>query len=187
MHIIAGSLRRRRLHVPKGLRTRPTTGRVREAVFSMLESRRPLVGTSVLDLFAGTGSLGLEAISRGARSVLFVERRADVLSIARRNAVNLGVDDQCRFRCSDAIAFVSRYCGPPYDVVFADPPYDFDGLSLLLDHVMVYLAPGGYIVLEHDRRVSFASHPRIDTTRSFGSTVVSVFSQPDQTAPHDGT
>jgi 16S rRNA (guanine966-N2)-methyltransferase len=125
MRIIAGEHGGRRLQVPRGLGTRPMLDRVREALFSTLG--RHVVGAHVLDLFAGTGSLGLEALSRGASSVRFVERDATALVALRRNVDLLGVGDRARVHRGDALSAATwRSCddgGVCYDVAFFDPPY----------------------------------------------------------------
>ena len=175
MRIIAGRLRRRSLRAPKGLLTRPTTDRVREAIFNLIESRLALDGTDVLDLFAGTGSLGLEAVSRGAATVSFVEMQAGVLKVARQNAADLGVADLCRFLRADAVAYLERYHGPPFDLILADPPYDLEALPSLPDLALPHLNPGGLFLLEHDARLTFDDHPHLDTSRPYGRTIVSVF------------
>ncbi len=175
MHIIAGRLRRRRLHAPKGLKTRPTSGRVREAMFNILESRRSLDGAAVLDLFAGIGSLGLEALSRGAASAVFVEDRPAVLQVARRNAEECGVSSACRFQCMDALRYLERYHGPPWDLVFADPPYGLESAADLPAGIAPILAPDGLFVFEHDRRWRYEACPGLVLRRVYGRTTISVF------------
>lgn len=175
MRIIAGQLKRRLLKAPKGHLTRPTTDRVKESLFNMLENRLELHGADVLDLFAGTGSLGLEAISRGAVAVTFVESDPVVLKYCRENAIGLDVEEACVFFQSDAVAFVKSYQGPLFDVVFADPPYELDALPRLPDYILPMIKPGGAFVLEHDQRHAFDDHPWHDTSRAYGRTSVSIF------------
>ena len=175
MRIIAGRLGRRRLRAPKGLLTRPTSDRTREAIFNLVESRLSLDGAVVLDLFAGTGALGLEALSRGAAAVTFVEKQAGVLKFTRLNADDLGVADLCWFLRTDAVTYLERYKGPPFDVIFADPPYDLDTLSRLPDLAVPHLSPDGLFILEHDKRMFFDEHLHLDTHRAYGRTVVSIF------------
>ncbi len=175
MRIIAGRLRRRPLRTPSGLLTRPTTDRTRESIFNLLEARLSFEEADVLDLFAGTGALGLEAISRGARAVTFVEASGKVLKYIRQNAEDLGVADQCWVLRADALAYLERYSGPPFDVIFADPPYALDDLERLPGLALPHLKPQGRFVLEHDKRFAFDDHPHLDTTRPYGRTTVSVF------------
>lgn len=175
MRIIAGRLRRRSLQAPKGRLTRPTSDRVREAIFSLIESRLVLDGADVLDLFAGTGALGLEAISRGAVAVTMVEANAAVLKVARQNAADLGVDDALDALRADAVAFLERYSGPSFDLILADPPYALDTLRRLPDLALPRLKPHGLFVLEHDKRHDFTDHPHLETSRPYGRTIVSLF------------
>ncbi|HLT45830.1 MAG TPA: 16S rRNA (guanine(966)-N(2))-methyltransferase RsmD [Rubricoccaceae bacterium] len=177
MRIIGGRLRGRALRAPKGRETRPTTDRVREALFNLLAARRPLEGARVLDLFAGTGALGLEALSRGAARVVFVEAHAPTLRLARQNAADLGVAAACAFLRADAVAFLRRPPAERFDLAFADPPYDLDALPDLPDLARPHLAPGGLFALEHDARHDFAAHPALVVTRPYGRTVVSIFHQ----------
>jgi 16S rRNA (guanine(966)-N(2))-methyltransferase RsmD len=175
MRIISGRLRRRSLHAPRGHLTRPTTDRTRESLFSLIESRMSLEGADVLDLFAGTGALGFEAVSRGAHAVTFVEKDGRVLKYTRRNAVALGVEEFCVFFRADAVVYLERYHGPPFDLILADPPYDLPALPRLPELALRSLKPGRLFVLEHDRRHRFDAHPSLETTRSYGRTIVSVF------------
>lgn len=119
--IIAGEFGGRHLRVLRGGATRPTPDRVREAWMSILGAR--LEGAVVLDLFAGTGALGLEALSRGALSALFVERAEPAVGIIRRNIDELGVGARARVVRGDALRFVSELGRGAYDIAFADPPY----------------------------------------------------------------
>lgn len=175
MRIIAGKFARRRLHSPKGHLTRPTMSQTRESLFHLVDSRMDLEGAHVLDLFAGTGAIGLEALSRGAASVTFVENVGRVLKFARRNAEELGAVDQCVFIKADAVGYVDRYSGPAFDLIVADPPYDLDAMGRMPDKALPHVAPDGLFVLEHDRRIFFDEHPNLDTCRPYGRTFVSVF------------
>ena len=175
MRIIAGRLRRRSLQAPKGRLTRPTSDRVREAVFNLVESRMGLDGADVLDLFAGTGALGLEALSRGALALTMVEANAAVLKTARQNAAALGVEEAVDALRLDAVGFLERYGGPPFDLILADPPYALDALRRLPDLALPHLKGHGLFALEHDKRHDFAGHPQLETSRPYGRTIVSVF------------
>ena len=175
MRIIAGKYKRHQIDAPQGHRTRPTTDRTRESLFNLVESRLPLGGATVLDLFAGTGALGLEAISRGASFVTFVEQKPDVLDYARRNAEKLGVEDQCLFIQSDAVSFLRKYKGNRLDLIMADPPYTLEEMRELPDAALKHLHPHGVFTLEHDTYHFFDEHPYLDTSRPYGRTIVSVF------------
>lgn len=175
MRITGGRLARRPIAAPAGDATRPTTDRVREALFSALAARVDLDGARVLDLFAGSGALGLEALSRGAASAVFVERHGPTLAVARRNAATLGVEGACRFVRADALAWLARPASAVFDVVFADPPYALAGIPAMPERVRPHLAPAGLLVLEHDARHAFDTAPDLVWTRAYGRTVVSVF------------
>lgn len=175
MRIISGTLRRRQLKAPKGQITRPTTDRVKESLFNMLNSRVDFEEADVLDLFAGTGALGFEAISRGATSVTFVELNARVMKCCRENARLLDVEEVGVFLQSDAISFLRSYKGPHFDLVFADPPYELEQLPRLPDMVMPFVAEDGVFVLEHDQMNNYEDHPLLETSRAYGRTIVSIF------------
>ena len=182
MKIISGRLARRNLVSPKGYLTRPTMSQTRESIFHLVESRMSLEDADVLDLFAGTGALGFEAISRGASAVSFVENTSKVLQYARQNAKELGVEDYCEFIRADAVSYLERYSGRPFDLILADPPYDLPAIARLPDLALRHVKPEGLFVLEHDRRLSFDEHPALDTSRPYGRTFVSVF-RPQTPAP----
>jgi len=132
MRVIAGELGGRRLVTPGGTSTRPTTDRVREAVFNSLASAGVLDGALVVDLFAGSGAVGIEALSRGAARCVFVERDRSALRALEENLDALDLRDRAEVIGSDAMATVRGFDA---DIVFADPPYDFDRWDELLDRV----------------------------------------------------
>lgn len=161
MRIIAGELRGRRLVAPEGRGTRPMLDRVREAVFGRLHARLP--GARVLDLFAGSGSLGLEALSRGAASARLVERGPRALAALKRNVAELGLEERARVVRGDALAPRTWWdadadaAAEPYDLVLLDPPYALLGearprvLEAARRLVAEALAPGGLLVLHVPR------------------------------------
>ena len=175
MRIVAGKFKSRSLASPKGQLTRPTTDRVRESLFNMVHSLGGLHEKRVLDLFAGTGALGLEALSRGASTVTFVEKNPKVFQYARQNAETLGVQSQCSFLTADAIAFLKRPSRIGFDYIFADPPYELEGMDLLPERAQEHLSDSGIFILEHDKRIFFDEHPRLITSRKYGRTIVSIF------------
>ncbi|MDR1805332.1 MAG: 16S rRNA (guanine(966)-N(2))-methyltransferase RsmD [Clostridium sp.] len=131
MRVITGSARGKRLLSPAGEGTRPTTDRVKEALFSVIQFR--LEGRRVLDLFAGSGQLGIEALSRGAAEAVFADNDRRALRLARQNAEGCGFAESCRFVQCESIGFL-RGCGEKFSLVFLDPPYKKagdTGLSLL--------------------------------------------------------
>ena len=124
LRIIAGEFKGRRLKTPTGRSVRPTSDRVREAWFSILQTEVP--GARVLDLYAGSGALGLEALSRGAHSVDFVEKHSASLAAIRANVEALNVSDRVTIHRGDAMRFAERLQPGQYDLAFADPPYATD-------------------------------------------------------------
>lgn len=174
MRIIAGAFKGRRLRVPKKSSTRPATDRVRESMFNWLQARYDLEGASVLDLFCGTAAIGLEAVSRGASTAIFVESNREVLSVARANAESLGVTDRCQFFGHDAIRFL-EHSVDGFDVIFADPPYTMSNLGTVVDLAIPHLRSHGFFFLEHDRRNLFQSHANLVDSRKYGRTIVSIF------------
>ncbi|MEO6571939.1 MAG: 16S rRNA (guanine(966)-N(2))-methyltransferase RsmD [Ilumatobacteraceae bacterium] len=132
MRVVAGELRGRKIEGPPGTATRPSTDKVREATFNALGSLDLLRDAAVVDLFAGTGALGIEALSRGAASCTFVERDRTALRTLRGNIADLGLGDRSRIVPGDAMVMGA---GLDADLVLADPPYDFDAWSALLGAV----------------------------------------------------
>ncbi len=175
MRIIAGRFARRVLKVPKGLDVRPTADRVREALFSALESRGAIAGARVLDLFAGSGALGLEALSRGAAHATFVEQRTTAASALRANIDALGAGAESSVIRADAMAWHRRAPAAAFDLVLADPPYDLDQLPDLPANLLRLLAPEGTLVIEHDARHSFVESAGLLWSRRYGRTVLSAF------------
>lgn len=178
MRIIAGTHRGRRIVAPKGAHTRPTGDRVREALFSIVG---PLDDASVLDLFAGSGSLGLEALSRGARRCVFAESDGAAARVIQQNLESLGLTGALVFR-RDAVSVAREEgsAGRVYDLVLADPPYGlWDDLeSRLAATLPRVLAPDGLLVVETDARNEPELPLDLVTTRRYGSARLSVFRHP---------
>lgn len=180
MRIIAGALGGRRLAAPQGATTRPTSDRVREALFSILGP--PPAGARVLDLCAGSGALGLEALSRGAGSATFVDRAAAAIQCIRANVDSLGVGEASRIQRGDAVATLRRLAGgDPFTWVFIDPPYATELAATLLAALGAgdFLTEDGCVIVEHDRRrepdSSYGCLVRTGSRR-YGDTVVSFYS-----------
>lgn len=148
MRVVAGRLRGRRILAPPTTRTRPTTDRVREATFNALSSMGAIEGAHVVDLFAGSGALGIEALSRGAASAVFVERDAAALSVLRENLRTLGLTDASRVVVGDALGALPTLRDAT--LVVADPPYGFDGWRDLLALVATHMPSVHLVVAESD-------------------------------------
>jgi 16S rRNA (guanine966-N2)-methyltransferase len=170
VRVVAGEFRGRRLAAPRGARTRPTADRVREALFSMLGD---VSGARVLDLYAGSGALGIEALSRGAESAVFVERDPRAAGVIERNLASLGLDQ--RVVTQDAMRFLARAQGM-FDLVFCDPPYDSaSGLAgPLADHLPALTAEGARIVTESDKRTPLELPFPLLKQRTYGDTRIAI-------------
>ncbi len=167
--IIAGEAKGRRLKVPRGDRVRPTTDRVRESIFAALGSLTDLDGVTVLDAFAGSGAMGLEALSRGAAHATFVERHPPTAAILRANVAALDFGDRSRIVRGDVLRWLGAHGDEHFDVAFCDPPYDFP--VPVWDRLLGRLN-ARILVAESDRAV--VTHPAwsVISERHWGSTVV---------------
>jgi 16S rRNA (guanine966-N2)-methyltransferase len=174
--IIAGRFRGRRLQAPAGLATRPTGDRMKETLYNVLGDG--VAGGRVLELYAGSGSLGLEALSRGARHVVFVETAPPALAALRANVVALGVEPDVEVVRDDALRYLARVRGAAFDLVLADPPYALAVETALVAAGVTAVAPGGTLVLQHARRWQAPPPPdgwRLLRPRRFGDTVIDFF------------
>lgn len=166
MRVIAGELGGRTLIAPAGLSTRPTTDKVRQAVFNSLDAAGLLEGAVVVDLFAGSGAMGIEAISRGAESCVFVERDRAALAALNANITKLKIESQVKIVGTDATRWIRSM--PSVDLAFIDPPYDFADWASLLDVINAEV-----VVAESDR--TFGPHLLWEARRAkqYGRTWVS--------------
>lgn len=177
MRIVAGSRKGARIFAPKG-GTRPTADRVREAAFNLIG---PVDGASVLDLFAGSGAMGLEALSRGAAHVVFVDDDRQAVAVIRRNLERLGLRD-AEVVLGDAVKRIAAeaQAGRRYDLILIDPPYRMlaHSLSALAPHLASVLSPDGLVVVES----AAAEEPELPlprrTTRRYGAARLTVFEAP---------
>ena len=166
MRVVAGDLRGRRLVTPAGATTRPTSDKVRQATFNALESAGDLEGALVLDLFAGSGALGIEALSRGAARATFVERDRGALEALRANLAALGLADRSTVVVGDAL----RHTDGRWDLVLLDPPYAFEGWDELLGRL-----DAAVVVCESAAAVQAPAGWRLARVKRYGSTVVTIF------------
>jgi 16S rRNA (guanine966-N2)-methyltransferase len=182
VRIITGIYKGRRLLSVPDKSIRPATDRVKGSIFNALQNRLALNGARVLDLFAGSGGLGLEALSRGAGSVTFVDDSRVALDIVRKNALNLDCLDACTLVCDDAFSFVAHEPGE-FDLIFADPPYASEQTGLLPGAVFGHklLERSGFLIIEHAKRVSFDASPlyRAAVQKEFGATRITFFAHAD--------
>ncbi len=177
MRIIAGIARSRRIDAPKGQGTRPTLDGVREALFNILQGR--CEGARALDLFCGSGALGLEAISRGAALAALNDVSREAAAVARRNAESLGFAERVRVTCADwqaALSALSR-AGERFDLVFLDPPYAMPATPVLEAlAALSLLAEDALVIVEHDAaRAPAQTALVLRDTRRYRDTCLSFF------------
>lgn len=182
MRIIGGESRGRRIKAPRGMGTRPMRDFVREAVFSMLGDR--VRGARVLDLFAGSGSLGLEALSRGASEAVFVDRGRDPIRVIQENLDILGMQSRGRVVRAEILEFLRHYASTerPFDLIFIDPPFRIDVnyrqevLNKLIEGG--FLGPSSVVVMEAPLRAPVTEPPpglEFRERRKYGETAVDIY------------
>lgn len=178
MRIITGKLKGRRFHIPKGLEVRPTTDRIKENIFNKIEAYKFIEGSRVLDLFAGSGSLGFEAVSRGAASVLAVDLDPANTELIRKTAEKFGVQNQITAFTADALTFTGGK-GQAFDFIFCDPPYFYENTDRIVKQILEngWLADDGWFVLEHDKYQNYKEHPRCFFSKAYGRSTVSIFGE----------
>ena len=179
MRAITGKYKGRHFDVPSNFKARPTTDFAKENIFNVLRGRVDFEGLQVLDLFAGTGSISLEFLSRGAARVVSVEKDPRHFAFIRSVMARLGDAAACPLR-ADALRYIER-SSEVFDLVFADPPYALRELGELPARVMGshLLRPGGLFVLEHGRDHDFSALPGFLEHRAYGSVNFSLFAVPE--------
>ncbi len=178
MRIVAGTAGGRLLVTPEGDDVRPTKDRVREAVFNSLHSHGLVEDCTFLDLFAGSGALGLEALSRGAAACTFVDSDRRSIAVVRRNVEDLGFEHRSTIRQADGPALAAS--AEAHDVALLDPPYGFDGWEDLLDTV-----PADVLVIESDRSVAPGAGWQILKEKRYAGSVVVIARRGPAPAPGD--
>lgn len=186
MRVIAGSAKGRRLEAPRGRAVRPTADRVKEALFSILGSRVDLGGAVMLDVFAGSGALGIEALSRGAAAVTFVEQDAAARRALSANLARCGLAERSRIVKQAAAGALARLAeeGARFDGVLMDPPYHGGLADRLLAQLGdgALLRAGSWVMVEHhleDRLAEVYGTLRLTTTKRYGKTVLSLYRRTD--------
>lgn len=175
MRIIRGKYGKRRFDVPRNITARPTTDFAKENIFNVIENIEDIEGSTVLDLFAGTGAISLEFLSRGANSVTAVEMASTQANFIRSVKEKLN-DSHLRVIKGDVFKFLSTVHAP-YDIVFADPPYDHPDFAEIPSRIMASGAvkPGSLVIVEHNSSHDFSSLPGFDQHRTYGSVNFSLF------------
>lgn len=176
MRIITGLLKGRQIHIPKTLNVRPTSDRTKEGLFSIIEARKYIRNANVLDLFAGSGNLGIEAISRGARQVLFVDNDRRNIRHIEKLADDFEISSQVRTAVSSVEDFLDGV-PLPYDIIFSDPPYEYPLMHEMINTIVTdgWLNENGWLILEHDKRHDFREHEHCAYVKAYGRTIVSIF------------
>ncbi len=176
MRIITGKYKGRRFDIPRTFKARPTTDFAKENIFNVLSAYTDFDGIRCLDLFAGTGSITLEMLSRGAREVVSVESDRDHMAFIRSCLEKTDSAGACRTVCRDVFRFLKSPAGR-FDLVFADPPYSLERIGELPALVLgrELLSPGGVFVLEHGASCDFSDNPRFNQRRTYGSVNFSIF------------
>ena len=168
MRIIAGTHRGRPLVTPKGNHTRPTRGLVRESIFNII--RNEIIGAAVLDLFAGSGAMGLEALSRGAASVVFVDNAKPAWDAMDQNVRALKMTDRCRLLYLDYADALRRLQSEKllFDIIFLDPPYEMTGMDTLLSQIQKsgVMKRGALVIFEHAKQARQADNFRAGNARA---------------------
>ena len=163
MRVIAGTHKGHRLFSPRWAGLRPTSDRLRETLFDVVAAR--VEGARVLDGCAGTGAVGIEALSRGAEHVLFIERDARAIALIRRNVAQCGLMDRCTIRRGGLPAALRRPPVAPFDLVLLDPPYGAPDIGAILTAAAAHLGPQGLLVLERARRATPIVDPALASLR----------------------
>ena len=175
MRIIAGTLRGRKLFTPKGFEIRPATDRVRQYIFDCIRGHLP--DADVLDLFAGTGSVGIEALSRGAKFADFVDNSLESASLIKKNIESLSLEKRSKVFDIDAFKFVEK-CDRRYDLIFLDPPYRYEPTGNLAQKTASskILKSDGLLIIEHDNEsiIPELLDFNLLKQKKFGRTIISI-------------
>lgn len=188
MRVITGTARGRRLKELEGMETRPTTDRVKEGLFSIIQF--DIEGRRVLDLFAGTGQLGIECLSRGAASAVFVDRRTDAVKLIRENLKATELTDRATVVSGDSMEYLKGQ-REKFDLIFLDPPYAAELLEAAISHIVKFdiLAPHGIIVAEHpaEKNLPAVESPyRLHRTYRYGKIGLTIYRR-GQDQQNEGT
>ncbi len=177
MRIISGIFKGRRFTPPTNITARPTTDFAKESLFNVLNNRFDWSSVSVLDLFAGTGSISYEFVSRGAKDVIAVEMSERHLTFIHQTINELGLKNMLHPMRMDVFRYIKGPHHPKFDIVFADPPYAMNELSTLPDLIFQHqiLKEEGLFILEHSAKHDFRKHPNFVETRSYGNVHFSFF------------
>lgn len=177
MRIIRGKYGRRRFDVPTNITARPTTDFARENIFNVIENLVDIEGSKVLDLFAGTGAVSFEFLSREAAHVTCVEKASTQYNFIKKVAALLGAENDITVIRGDALRYLASSALTPYDIVFADPPYTMPGFAEIPEKILNSKAvkPGTLVIVEHNATHDFSALPGFRERRTYGSVNFSIF------------
>lgn len=175
MRVITGIYKGRHFDIPRSFKARPTTDFAKENIFNVINGYIDMEGARALDLFAGTGSISLELLSRGCKPVVSVEMDRDHAAFIRECMIKIGVEDNILIR-GDVFRFI-KSCKQQFDLIFADPPYALPNLPTIPELILAkdMLAPGGLLVFEHGKHNDFSAVLGFVEHRSYGSVNFSLF------------
>lgn len=175
MRIISGQFKGRRIQVPTNITARPTTDFAKEGLFNLLNNRIDFEGIDVLDLFAGTGSISIEFVSRDCKSVISIEQNDRHSTFIRKVCTDLKITNLSLIK-TDVFKFITS-CHTQFDMIFADPPYELEQLPQIPDLIFAkkLLKEGGLFVLEHSSKNKFDQHPHFVDHRNYGNVNFSFF------------
>ena len=188
MRVISGKFKYKLLYAPENNLVRPTTDRIKETLFNILASKGVSGEVTVLDLFAGSGALGIESISRGAEKVVFIDKSRDSIKLLGKNLSHVGADPKSYEVYNVEFEFaLKKLKGRKFDVIFADPPYAAGFENKIIGLVGKYdvLARGGVLVIEHDSDNKFDTRPFVADVRECGNTTLSFLTYPEEEAHND--
>lgn len=175
MRVISGKYKRRNIIPPKNLPVRPTTDMAKESLFNILSNRIDFTGLQVLDLFAGTGNMSYEFVSRGVDEVISVDTNYKCISFIKQTAEKLAMT-QLKVVKQDVFKFV-KSCSKKFDIIFADPPYSLENINEIAELIFEnnLLNEGGLLIIEHPRTINFDNHKNLLEHRNYGSVNFSIF------------
>jgi 16S rRNA (guanine(966)-N(2))-methyltransferase RsmD len=175
MRIISGKYKGRRISAPSNITARPTTDFAKEGLFNLLNNKIDFEGIDVLDLFAGTGSISIEFVSRDCNSVISIEQNDRHCAFIRKVCAELKIENLSLLK-TDVFKYINS-CHTQFDMIFADPPYELDKLAQIPDLIFAkkLLKPDGLFVLEHSANNKFENHPNFVDHRNYGNVNFSFF------------
>ncbi|WZL74798.1 16S rRNA (guanine(966)-N(2))-methyltransferase RsmD [Clostridiaceae bacterium 35-E11] len=182
MRVIAGSLKGRRLKTPKGIETRPTTDRVKESIFSIIHAH--IIDSIIIDLFSGTGNLGIEALSRGAEKVFFVDKNKNSIQLIKENIESMGLKSKSEILFCDALKAIKQLASlsHKFDIIFMDPPYSKGLILPCMEAINAedMLKEDGIILVEHDTKDTLPDNVGRLIKRKekkYGNTMISIYAE----------